>query len=966
MAARSSSLPRLLTRARSEVLAPASDRELVERFTESGDEAAFAALLDRHGPMLLGVCRRQLRDADLADDVVQATFLVLARKAGSVRKRDSLASWLYGVAQRLARQARLAEAARSRREARVARAEAVSGDPAWDELLRVLDEELRRLPEKQRDPLLLCYLQGRTQDEAARQLGWSLSTLRRRLDAARDLLRRRMTRRGATLGAGLVAGLLAPTAARATLKPELRAAALASIRSGADAAVLRASVVALASGGLRLAAGARACLWSIGALTVAGVLVGAVCLTGAGRPTDAAPPDSSSTAPAASPVAGPTPGRDRFNDELPRGAVARVGTVAFRHGRISWHGALFFTPDGKDLVSTGGGWIRRWDVATGRAVVSVGDGWRAGVGGSDQATADGRTARICVDVPQPGGGVAWQCIEYDLRTGQERRVSRIEFPRDGGAHSVPSFLSPDGRTYAGLNDAGKLTLWNAADGSVTHSLAPAAGAFTALTFAPDGRTILAGDDHHGIHGIDRTTGKELRSFRTEGNVVARMAVSPDGKWLVTTGGERGRNPVIWPYDRCLRLWDLTRGSVVRTLEFPEDAGAQSLTFTPDSRLLLAGLRGALAGRRAAVRSWDVATGKPGRAWTDDPTIGLTLTVSPDGKTLATLNEDGVIRLWDLATGEERDPCSSSPCGLEAVGIRPRGRTLVTIGRDLVLRNWDATTGRPIGARRALGSGSRAALSADGRLALVLSVDKDRADVVRVYDAVSGRLLLERPGMAPVVSADGRRLALCDKGKRVLVLDIATGKELGTLTPAAAAPSYPFGFTPGGEAVILLGSAISVWDVRTGKQRSSWSLEKNHVLDKPADAGRSSFERVEAAQVSPDGRGVALSVIKDRPPQPGSQSWFCRLMVLETATGKLVQQIDVDGETVEALAFSPDGKRLAAGGAWTVRVWDIDSGRSAGPFEGHRGKVTSLAFSPEGKRLASASADSTVLVWDVSR
>ncbi len=90
------------------------------------------------------------------------------------------------------------------------------------------------------------------------------------------------------------------------------------------------------------------------------------------------------------------------------------------------------------------------------------------------------------------------------------------------------------------------------------------------------------------------------------------------------------------------------------------------------------------------------------------------------------------------------------------------------------------------------------------------------------------------------------------------------------------------------------------------------------------------------------------------------------MLLETATGKLLQQIDVDEESFEQIAFSPDGKRLAAGGAWTVRLWDVATGKASGQFEGHRGRINSLAFSPDGKRLASASEDSTVLIWDVSR
>src|SRR5437764_941483 len=170
---------------------PASDHALLDRYAAAGDEEAFRTLLERHGPLVRGACRRALADADLADDVFQATFLVLARKAGSVRKRDAVGAWLYGVALRLARRVRERQAAERRREERAAaeRPAHDAVDHAARELSAVLDEELGRLPDRLRVPLVLCFLEGRTQDEAAHQLGWSLSTFRRRLGRGREVLR---------------------------------------------------------------------------------------------------------------------------------------------------------------------------------------------------------------------------------------------------------------------------------------------------------------------------------------------------------------------------------------------------------------------------------------------------------------------------------------------------------------------------------------------------------------------------------------------------------------------------------------------------------------------------------------------------------------------------------------------------------------------------------------------------------
>jgi C-terminal peptidase prc len=196
-----------------------TDRELLARFAGTHDEAAFAALVQRHGSLVWGVCRRRLRHLQDAEDVFQATFLVLARKAAVVRWRNSVQNWLYEVACRLAAEARLKAARRQRHEAAAAipaHAAALPSD-AGRELASVLDEELQLLPQRYRTPLLLCYLDGQTSDQAARQLGWSLRTLQRRLAQGRELLRHRLTRRGITLSAALLAPALSEGAVPVSL-----------------------------------------------------------------------------------------------------------------------------------------------------------------------------------------------------------------------------------------------------------------------------------------------------------------------------------------------------------------------------------------------------------------------------------------------------------------------------------------------------------------------------------------------------------------------------------------------------------------------------------------------------------------------------------------------------------------------------------------------------------------------------
>jgi RNA polymerase sigma factor (sigma-70 family) len=178
-----------------------TDSELLARFLGQRDEAAFELLVWRHGPMVLGICRRVLQDAHDAEDAFQATFLTLARKADSIGRRESLAGWLYTVAQRIALRARARQAHRTSREKPLADVvvEESACDPsellAWRELRPLVDAEVARLPEKYREVFVLCYLEGKTNEEAAEQLGCPKGTVLSRLSRARKRLRQRLSGR---------------------------------------------------------------------------------------------------------------------------------------------------------------------------------------------------------------------------------------------------------------------------------------------------------------------------------------------------------------------------------------------------------------------------------------------------------------------------------------------------------------------------------------------------------------------------------------------------------------------------------------------------------------------------------------------------------------------------------------------------------------------------------------------------
>ncbi len=181
------------------VVAGLSDAQLLERFLTQGDAGAFEALVGRHGPMVLSVCRGILRDPHDAEDAFQATFLVLVKKGGTIRGRDALAGWLHQVAHRVAIQANTAAARRRRLERRVGQmavATSTNGPAASDDLLPALHEEIARLPEKLRLAVVHCDLEGMTQAQAAGQLHWSERTIHYRLAEGRARLKRRLARRG--------------------------------------------------------------------------------------------------------------------------------------------------------------------------------------------------------------------------------------------------------------------------------------------------------------------------------------------------------------------------------------------------------------------------------------------------------------------------------------------------------------------------------------------------------------------------------------------------------------------------------------------------------------------------------------------------------------------------------------------------------------------------------------------------
>src|SRR5438552_913993 len=344
----------------SEEAVPPEDSVLLERFVTANDRDAFELLIARYGPMVLGTARRLVADTHDAEDVFQAVFLSLARLAKSIRRGRALPAWLHKTTCRVAAKLR----ANRRVPATPPPERYEQCDPAaalvWREVCAALDEELQRLPERLRSPLVLCYLSGLTRDEAAKQLGWTLGTLKRRLEEGRKALRVRLERRGIA-AVGLALAVLTPEALQSAVSTSLLESSLSLVFS--TGTVVPATISVLVVGSATAMKGLA--MKSILAL-LAVVAVGVGIYAGMGPadpPTNAAekraearPPEGENVVP--------------MEDPLPAGSTLRFGTSRFRYGsRVK---SLSVSPDGKTaFVANDSDLSRVFDLASGRGLFSL-------------------------------------------------------------------------------------------------------------------------------------------------------------------------------------------------------------------------------------------------------------------------------------------------------------------------------------------------------------------------------------------------------------------------------------------------------------------------------------------------------------------------------------------------------------------------------------------------------------------
>jgi RNA polymerase sigma factor (sigma-70 family) len=912
----------------------ASDALLLERYVRGRDESAFAALVTRYGAMVLRLCRRILGDTHEAEDAFQAVFLILARKAGSIRQPEALPGWLHGVARRVALKARTKSAGRACAD--LPSADALA-DPHPDplaqlsarELLDLLEAEVRHLPAPQRSAVVLCCLEGLTLEDTARRLGATVGSLKGHLERGRRRLHARLARRGIALSAALA---LVAFSRSVAAPARLQQSAVRAAFGGADG-----SAAALAETILRGMYAAKLAGVAALVMTLALAASATVALSYHGAAAESDPEDKTPAAAKTAEKAASSARVDAQGDPLPEGAILRLGSIRYRTGAGINHAAL--SPDGKLLAAAS----------------------------------------------EPG------ITLFDLATGKPRHLRESAVPNGFDTLGSKLAFSPDGKQLVSVTNGGNIRFWDVATGRLIRALGdgndmpaiprggtaigmPAAlfgtSHFAKVWFPPESKSVVAGTHDNFAILIEPATGKVQRRFQVAGEL---SSVASDGRTLAVIDAKR---PEVILYD---------------------DSGKELRRFRHESKvdpatLCQGGKRLVTINEKSEIKVWDTATGKEQRTFAgpavkSQERTPSVVSIAPDGGTLFVGTQGGSILRWDLRTGEAHEPLRGHGNWVTGLFHAPDGRSLISVSWDNVIRRWNLTTGQA----ESIGDGFalllRVARSPGGRKIAAASYPGR----LEFWDAATGRRLHTYSfpaGYASRVrfSPDGKRLALACSDARVRVWDVDNERVTHELKLSAVRQPGDGGrswfeglaWSPDGRFLVtsMRGDGLRMWEAATGKEM--WhEARQGAVAFSPdgktlvsggwdqgltwqdAATGKLRFTRKDGSSFIDD---IALS-------PDGSVMVTCHhggnIYLRDPDTGQVRKTLQAHQGVAWSVSFSPDGNWLASCGCdSTVYVWEVATGQEVFSRNGHEGWVMQAEFGPDGRSVLSASHDLTALLWSL--
>lgn len=900
--------------------------------------------------MVLGVCRRLLGNQPDVEDAFQATFLVLVRKAASVRPAEKVGNWLHGVAYRAALKARAALSRRRNREQPLTKAEHTADlNGSQDELAAVLDEELAKLPDKYRLPVVLCDLEGRSRNEVARQLGWPEGTVASRTAEGRARLARLLSKRGLPVSAGILTVWLRQNAAVSAASDSSNHATMVSriIFAGPGNCSTRAT--ALADGVMRTMLRTKLMLAAAITISLNLVVIGVGLAGRSERPegasaiperqtdlragttngsftSDSAPRPSAGGELVPFPHAIKVSNRlDRYGDPLPPLTVSRLGTIRWRNG--SQPRIAAFSPDGKRIATGSYNMLHLFDSRSGEPIplVSVPETSIESLA----FTPAGETLVAC----QGDGAIRF----WDTKTGELQRTLTL-----GTTGVVQAILSPDGKMLAAAVKAAVkpdqlphtyLATFEAETGKEIRRLELDT---LPQRFSPDGQFLATSPTQ-----LNRRSyliePKSLRIVATLGNdleSVESMVFSPNSKTVVALTGIAKIGQ--WPTETRLTFYDLPEAKAQQSFKVPMHLNTATF-LSLDGKSLLSGT--------VAI---DIATGTTGRL---PESLGTLLALAPGRMAGATWGT--AINIWDSSTGKVLDQAAGHEAGVNLVVPLGGGQNVVTVGSDNLMLVWDVETSTVL-SKLSIPPGARYVTTADrGTMAMVNKknqaitvIDLEGTKKPRELSAINGRT------RAIALSPDGGLLAAITMGSPYLsgkpfsaieIVDTAKDAVVSTIKTERD-EALVVAFSPDGKT-LAIGSKrkLSLIDLATSQQTGPATF----TLPGSNEPYESQFYMV---TYGPDGQTLATA-----DSHGGLRIW-------DAATGKQRHHLK---EALGPMAFSPDGKLLASADKnQAVQLWEIATGKELRRLKGHFGTISALGFSRDGSRLYSGSEDSTVLVWDL--